>query len=141
VTYGFVVLVVGPTSLGKSHLARALGHRAGGPGSRRERRGEGRGAHRRRGREGRRLRALAPLFRFRTEEEALRLANDTPYGLASYFYPRDLARALRVAEQLEYGIVGVNTGLISTAEAPFGGVKESRPVARDRSTASKITPR
>jgi succinate-semialdehyde dehydrogenase / glutarate-semialdehyde dehydrogenase len=68
---------------------------------------------------------LAPLFRFRTEEEALRLANDTPYGLASYFYTRDLARALRVAEQLEYGIVGVNTGLISTAEAPFGGVKES----------------
>ena len=68
---------------------------------------------------------LAPLFRFKTEAEALRLANDTPYGLASYFYTRDLARAWRVSEGLEYGIVGVNTGLISTAEAPFGGVKES----------------
>jgi succinate-semialdehyde dehydrogenase/glutarate-semialdehyde dehydrogenase len=68
---------------------------------------------------------LAPLFRFRTEAEALRLANDTPFGLASYFYTRDLARSWRVSEGLEYGIVGVNTGLISTAEAPFGGVKES----------------
>jgi len=68
---------------------------------------------------------LAPLFRFRTEAEALRLANDTPFGLASYFYTRDLARAWRVAEALEYGIVGVNTGLISTTVAPFGGVKES----------------
>ncbi len=68
---------------------------------------------------------LAPLFRFRTEEEAIQLANDTPYGLASYFYTRDLARSWRVSEALEYGIVGVNTGLISTAVAPFGGVKES----------------
>jgi succinate-semialdehyde dehydrogenase/glutarate-semialdehyde dehydrogenase len=68
---------------------------------------------------------LAPLFRFRTEAEALRLANDTPYGLASYFYTRDLSRAWRVSEGLEYGIVGINTGLISTSEAPFGGVKES----------------
>jgi len=68
---------------------------------------------------------LAPLFEFRTEEEAIRLANDTPYGLASYFYTRDLARAWRVSEALEYGMVGLNTGLISTTEAPFGGVKES----------------
>jgi succinate-semialdehyde dehydrogenase/glutarate-semialdehyde dehydrogenase len=68
---------------------------------------------------------LAPLFRFRTEEEAIRMANDTQYGLAAYFYTRDLARAWRVSEGLEYGIVGVNTGLISTEVAPFGGVKES----------------
>jgi succinate-semialdehyde dehydrogenase/glutarate-semialdehyde dehydrogenase len=68
---------------------------------------------------------LAPLFRFQTEEEAIRIANDTPYGLASYFYTRDLARTWRVSEALEYGMVGVNTGLISTAIAPFGGVKES----------------
>jgi succinate-semialdehyde dehydrogenase/glutarate-semialdehyde dehydrogenase len=68
---------------------------------------------------------VAALFRFRTEEEAIRMANDTQYGLASYFYTRDLARSWRVAEGLEYGIVGINTGLISTAEAPFGGVKES----------------
>jgi succinate-semialdehyde dehydrogenase/glutarate-semialdehyde dehydrogenase len=68
---------------------------------------------------------LAPLFRFRTEAEAIQLANDTPSGLASYFYTRDLARSWRVAEALEYGIVGVNTGLISSAVAPFGGVKES----------------
>jgi succinate-semialdehyde dehydrogenase/glutarate-semialdehyde dehydrogenase len=68
---------------------------------------------------------VAPLFRFRTEEEALRLANDTPYGLASYFYTRDLSRTWRVAEALEYGIVGINAGLISTTVAPFGGIKES----------------
>ena len=68
---------------------------------------------------------LAPLFRFRTEAEAIQLSNDTPSGLASYFYTRDLARSWRVAEALEYGIVGVNTGLISSAVAPFGGVKES----------------
>lgn len=68
---------------------------------------------------------LAPLFRFHTEEEAIRLANDTPYGLASYVYTRDLARSWRVSEALEYGIVGVNTGLISTAVAPFGGMKAS----------------
>jgi succinate-semialdehyde dehydrogenase/glutarate-semialdehyde dehydrogenase len=68
---------------------------------------------------------VAPLFRFRTEAEAIRLANDTPFGLASYFYTRDLARTWRVAEALEYGIVGINAGLISTAVAPFGGVKES----------------
>jgi succinate-semialdehyde dehydrogenase/glutarate-semialdehyde dehydrogenase len=68
---------------------------------------------------------LAPLFRFRTEQEAIRLANDTPFGLAAYFYTRDLARSWRVSEALEYGIVGLNTGIISTSEAPFGGVKES----------------
>ncbi len=68
---------------------------------------------------------VAPLFRFRDEAEALALANDTEFGLAAYFYGRDLARVWRVAEALEYGIVGVNTGLISTEVAPFGGVKES----------------
>jgi len=68
---------------------------------------------------------VAPLFRFETEEQAIRMANDTEFGLASYFYTRDLARSWRVSEALEYGIVGVNTGLISTAVAPFGGVKES----------------
>ena len=68
---------------------------------------------------------LAPLFRFRDEAEAIRLANDTEFGLAAYFYGRDIARLWRVAEALEYGIVGINTGLISTEVAPFGGVKES----------------
>ena len=68
---------------------------------------------------------VAPLFRFKTEEDAIRLANDTEFGLASYFYARDLSRVTRVSEALEYGIVGINTGLISTAEAPFGGMKES----------------
>lgn len=68
---------------------------------------------------------LAPVFRFRTEEEAIALANDTPFGLASYFYSRDIARCWRVAEALEYGLVGVNAGLISTEVAPFGGYKES----------------
>ncbi len=68
---------------------------------------------------------VAPLFRFDTEEQAVRMANDTEFGLAAYFYTRDLARAWRVGEAIEYGIVGVNTGLISTEVAPFGGVKES----------------
>ncbi len=68
---------------------------------------------------------VAPLFRFETEADAIRMANDTEFGLASYFYTRDLARSWRVAEALEYGIVGLNTGLISTEVAPFGGVKES----------------
>ncbi|WP_197044113.1 NAD-dependent succinate-semialdehyde dehydrogenase [Pseudomonas viridiflava] len=68
---------------------------------------------------------VAPLFRFSTEQEAIDLANDTPFGLASYFYARDLGRVFRVAEALEYGIVGINEGLISTPEVPFGGVKES----------------
>ena len=68
---------------------------------------------------------VAPLFRFRTEEEAIRMANDTEFGLAAYFYARDIARVWRVAEGLEYGIVGINEGIISTEVAPFGGVKES----------------
>ncbi len=68
---------------------------------------------------------VAPLFLFDTEEQAVRMANDTEFGLAAYFYTRDLARAWRVGEAIEYGIVGVNTGLISTEVAPFGGVKES----------------
>jgi succinate-semialdehyde dehydrogenase / glutarate-semialdehyde dehydrogenase len=68
---------------------------------------------------------IAPLFRFTDEADVIRKANDTEFGLASYFYAKDLARVFRVAEALEYGMVGVNTGLISTAEAPFGGVKLS----------------
>jgi len=68
---------------------------------------------------------VAPLFRFSTEREAVEMANDTEVGLASYFYTRDIGRAWRVGRELEYGIVGINTGLISTAVAPFGGVKES----------------
>jgi succinate-semialdehyde dehydrogenase/glutarate-semialdehyde dehydrogenase len=68
---------------------------------------------------------VAPLFRVDTDEEAVRLANDTEFGLAAYVYTRDLARSWRVTEALEYGIVGLNTGLISTEVAPFGGVKES----------------
>jgi succinate-semialdehyde dehydrogenase/glutarate-semialdehyde dehydrogenase len=68
---------------------------------------------------------LAPLFRFGTEEEVLAMANDTIFGLAAYFYARDVGRVTRVSEGLEYGIVGVNTGIISTEVAPFGGVKQS----------------
>jgi len=68
---------------------------------------------------------VAPLFRFGTEAEAIRMANDTEFGLAAYLYTRDLGRSWRVSEGLEYGIVGLNTGLISTEVAPFGGVKES----------------
>ena len=68
---------------------------------------------------------VAPLFRFETEEEAIAMANDTEFGLAAYFYSRDISRVWRVAEALEYGIVGINEGIISTEVAPFGGVKES----------------
>jgi succinate-semialdehyde dehydrogenase/glutarate-semialdehyde dehydrogenase len=68
---------------------------------------------------------VAPLFRFRTEEEAIRLANDTPFGLAAYFYARDIGRIFRVAEGIESGMIGINEGIISTEVAPFGGVKES----------------
>jgi succinate-semialdehyde dehydrogenase/glutarate-semialdehyde dehydrogenase len=68
---------------------------------------------------------LAPVFRFKTEQEAIAAANDTEFGLASYFYSRDMGRIFRVAEALEYGMVGINTGLISTEHVPFGGVKQS----------------
>jgi succinate-semialdehyde dehydrogenase/glutarate-semialdehyde dehydrogenase len=68
---------------------------------------------------------VAPVQRFGTEAEAIELANATEFGLASYFYSRDIGRIFRVGEALEYGMVGVNTGLISTAEVPFGGVKQS----------------
>src|SRR5690606_5002679 len=68
---------------------------------------------------------VAPVFRFETEEEAVRLANDTAFGLAAYFYTSDLGRAYRVMEGLKYGLVGLNEGIITTVEAPFGGVKES----------------
>jgi succinate-semialdehyde dehydrogenase/glutarate-semialdehyde dehydrogenase len=68
---------------------------------------------------------VAPVFKFKTEAEAIAMANDTEFGLASYFYSRDVGRIFRVGEGLEYGMVGVNTGLISTCEVPFGGVKQS----------------
>lgn len=68
---------------------------------------------------------VAPLFRFSSDDEALRMANDTEFGLAAYFYSRDIRRVWRVSEALEYGMVGINTGLISTEVAPFGGMKES----------------
>jgi succinate-semialdehyde dehydrogenase/glutarate-semialdehyde dehydrogenase len=68
---------------------------------------------------------VAPLYRFKDDEEVIRLANDTEYGLAAYFYARDIGRVWRVAEALDYGMVGVNTGILATEVAPFGGVKES----------------
>jgi succinate-semialdehyde dehydrogenase/glutarate-semialdehyde dehydrogenase len=68
---------------------------------------------------------LAAIFSFETEEEAIKLANDTEFGLAGYFFSRDIGRVLRVAQRLECGMIGVNTGLISAAESPFGGIKES----------------
>jgi len=68
---------------------------------------------------------VAPLFRFSSEDEAIRMANDTEFGLAAYFYSRDIGRIWRVSEGLEYGIVGINEGIISNEVAPFGGVKES----------------
>jgi succinate-semialdehyde dehydrogenase/glutarate-semialdehyde dehydrogenase len=68
---------------------------------------------------------VAPLFKFETEADAIQMANDTEYGLAAYFYSRDIGRVWRVAEALEYGMVGINNGLISTEVAPFGGVKHS----------------
>jgi succinate-semialdehyde dehydrogenase / glutarate-semialdehyde dehydrogenase len=68
---------------------------------------------------------LAPLFRFQTDEQAIEMANDTEFGLASYFFGRDIGRIWRAAEGLESGMVGINTGLISNEVAPFGGVKQS----------------
>jgi succinate-semialdehyde dehydrogenase/glutarate-semialdehyde dehydrogenase len=68
---------------------------------------------------------VAPLFKFETEEEVVALANDSEFGLAGYFYSRDIARVWRVAEEMETGMVGINTGLISTEMAPFGGIKQS----------------
>jgi len=68
---------------------------------------------------------VAPIIAFETVDEAIEMANDTEFGLASYFYARDLSRVWKVAEALEYGMVGINTGLISTAEVPFGGIKSS----------------
>jgi succinate-semialdehyde dehydrogenase/glutarate-semialdehyde dehydrogenase len=68
---------------------------------------------------------VAPIFRFSTEDKAIQMANDTEYGLASYFFSKDVSRCWRVAEALEYGMVGINEGLISTEVAPFGGIKES----------------
>ena len=68
---------------------------------------------------------VAPLFRFHSDEEAIQMANDTEFGLAAYLYSRDIGRIWRVSEAIEYGIVGINTGIISTESAPFGGMKES----------------
>jgi len=68
---------------------------------------------------------VAPIIRFSSEKEVIQMANDTPYGLAAYFYGRDIGRVFRVSEALEYGMVGVNTGLVATTVAPFGGIKES----------------
>jgi len=76
---------------------------------------------------------VAPLFRFDTDEEAIRMANDTEFGLAAYFYSRDVGRIFRVAEELEYGMVGVNTGIMSNEVSPFGGVKQSG-IGREGST-------
>ena len=68
---------------------------------------------------------IAALYRFKTEEEALKMANDTPFGLAAYFYSREIGRVWRFSEALEYGMIGVNAGTISSEVAPFGGIKES----------------
>ena len=68
---------------------------------------------------------VAPLIRFSSETDAIRMANDTPFGLAAYFYARDFGRIFRVSEALEFGMVGINAGLISTEVAPFGGIKQS----------------
>ena len=85
---------------------------------------------------------VAPLFRFKTEDEAIEMANDTEFGLAAYFYSRDIGRIWRVAEALEYGIVGINEGIISTEVAPVRrreGIAAS--AAKARNTASRTTSR
>ena len=68
---------------------------------------------------------VSSIFIFETEEEAIEMANDTEYGLAAYFFSENINRVIRVSEQLQYGIIGINDGIISTAEAPFGGIKQS----------------
>ena len=68
---------------------------------------------------------VSPIYKFTTDEEAIQMANNTEYGLASYFFTQNLKRAFTIAEALDYGIVGINEGLVSHAEAPFGGMKES----------------
>ena len=82
---------------------------------------------------------VAPIVRFTEEAEAIRHANDTPFGLAAYLWTRDLSRAFRVAEALDYGIVGVNDGLPSTAQAPFGGMKSPGWGAREGSGGLRST--
>ena len=82
---------------------------------------------------------LAPIIRFKDENDVIAMANDTEFGLASYFYSRDMARVWRVAEALESGMVGVNTGLLANEAAPFGGVKQSGWAGKDRSTASRVS--
>ena len=84
---------------------------------------------------------LAPLFRFELIDQVVQLANNTEFGLAGYFYTRDVGRAWRVAEELEYGMAGINTGSISTEVAPFGGVKQSGVEGKDPNTAYTISPR
>ena len=84
---------------------------------------------------------VAPLFRFKDEAEAIALANDTPFGLAAYFYARDIGRIFRVAEAIESGMIGINEGLISTEVAPFGGVKQIRPGPRGQQPRDRGIPR
>jgi len=83
---------------------------------------------------------VAPLFRFETESDAIRMANDTEFGLAAYSTPATWRASWRVAEALEYGIVGLNTGIISTEVAPFGGSRSRARAARAQSTGSSTTP-
>lgn len=82
---------------------------------------------------------VAPLFKFETEKQVIEMANNTEFGLASYFFSKDVSKIFRVAEALEYGMVSVNTGLISTEVAPFGGISSPSRAAKVRSTAPRIT--